>query len=652
MIVRTAHTSRFLRTSLKVLGILVLGLLVYWPALHAGFIWDDDMFLTLNPLIKASDGLRRFWFTNQAADYWPLTSTSLWLEWRLWGMNPMGYHTTNVLLHLIESLLLWRILFRLKIPGSYLAALLFLIHPLNVESVAWITQRKNTMAMLFFLITCLCFTSCEESSEQSPYYKNKWYYLSLFTFVCALLSKGSVILLPIVLLGIIYTKRSVQASDLIKLLPFTISAFVFTFINLWFQTHATHETIRTANFTERLLGAGAVPWFYLSKIVFPNNLSFIYPQWEITTTHYIWWTSLIATLAVSVGSLGLLRSKFSFIAYSWLYFCLMLIPVMGFADIYFMKYSLVADHYCHLAIIGILVLLAYGFEMLMVRLASIKPYMQGLILGCVLILSIISLRECSKYKNLETLYTTTLHTNPEAWFAETNLVVLLCDVGRIDDAIKHGEHAVALKPNQPETHYDLGCALSKARRYPEAINQYILALQLRPNYRDALFNLGNSFHAIGDFKNAIEVFSKVIRLDPKSVEANTNLGACLAHEGRYDEACVVFEKVITLRSPSVQSYINYGNALANAGNLTKACEVFRHTVEAYPYSAEAHNNYAMALSDADSLKEAISEFKKAIQLDPSVLSYHSNLAKALKDLGDIAGSLEEDAIGQGLRRSN
>lgn len=648
----TAHSSKLLRTSLKVFGILVLGLIVYWPALHAGFIWDDDMFLTLNPLIKASDGLRRFWFTNQAADYWPLTSTSLWLEWRLWGMNPMGYHTTNVVLHLIESLLLWKILYRLKIPGSYLAAVLFLIHPLNVESVAWITQSKNTMAMLFFLITCLCFTNSEETSNQSPYYKNKWYYVSLLMFICALLSKGSVILLPIVLLGIIYTKKSVQASDLVKLVPFTISAFIFTFINVWFQNHATHETIRIANFTERLLGAGAVPWFYLSKIVFPNNLSFIYPQWNISTTNYILWISLVASLVMSVGSLSLLRSKFSFISYSWLYFCLMLIPVMGFADIYFMKYSLVADHYCHLAIIGILVLLAYCFEMLVVRFVRIKPYAEGLMVGCILILSLLSLRECLKYKNLETLYNTTLHINPEAWFAETNLVVLLCDTGRLDDAIKHGEHAVALKANQPETHYNLGCALSKARRYPEAISQYVLALQLRPNYRDALFNLGNAFHAISDFKNAIDVFSKVIRLDPKSIEANTNLGACLAHEGRYDEACVVFEKVIALRSPTVKSYINYGNALANAGNLTKACEVFRHTVEAYPYSAEAHNNFAMALSDANLLKEAIDEFKRATQLDPTALSYHSNLAKVLKDSGDIAGSLEEEAIGQGLRRPN
>jgi protein O-mannosyl-transferase len=650
--VSTAHTSQSLRTSLKVLGILALGLLIYWPALHAGFIWDDDMFLTLNPLIKASDGLKRFWFTNQAADYWPLTSTSLWLEWRLWGMNPMGYHTTNVLLHLIESLLLWRILYRLNIPGGYLAALLFLVHPLNVESVAWITQRKNTMAMLFFLITCLYFISSEESNERNPFYINKWYYLSLLSFICALLSKGSVILLPVVLLAIIYTKKKIVATDIFKLLPFTISAIVFTFINLWFQNHATHETIRTANFTERLLGAGAVPWFYLSKIIFPHNLSFIYPQWNISTTHYVWWIFLIASLATSIVSLSLLKSKFSFIAYSWLYFCLMLIPVMGFADIYFMKYSLVADHYSHLAIIGIIVLLAYCFESIISRLPKVKPYVQGLILGCILILSLISQHECLKYKSLETLYTTTLKINPNAWFAETNLVVLLSDTGRLDEAIRHGENAITLKPNQPETHYDLGCALSKARRYPEAITQYVLALQLRPNYRDALFNLGNSFHAIGDFKNAVDSFNKVIQLDPKSVEANTNLGACLAHEGRYDDASVVFEKVIMLRSPSVQSFINYGNALANAGKLKKACDVFKRAVDTYPNSAEVHNNYAMALSDADSLREAISEFKKAIQLDPSVLSYHSNLAKALKDFGDIVGSLEEDAIGQGLKRPN
>src|SRR5208283_1963022 len=151
------------RSQALLLGALLCAVTVaaYWPTFRAGFIWDDDTFLTANKLIKAADGLRRFWFTREAPDYWPMTSTTLWLEWRLWGMHALGYHATNLVLHIADALLLWRVLERLRMPGAYLAALLFAVHPLNVESVAWITQRKNLMAMLFFLLSILFFLGTE-----------------------------------------------------------------------------------------------------------------------------------------------------------------------------------------------------------------------------------------------------------------------------------------------------------------------------------------------------------------------------------------------------------------------------------------------------------------------------------------------------------
>ena len=257
---------------------LVLGLttLAYLPSLANGFIWDDDISLTQNPAILSGDGLRQFWFTTETPDYWPVTATTLWAEWRLWGMNPLGYHVSNLALHLAEVALLWAVLRRLRVPGAAVAALLFALHPVNVESVAWITQRKNLVALLFFLLSIYAFVRAEEGARSA-------YGLSLFAFVLALLSKGSVAVLPVVLLGLIAYRRRLERRDLLRLLPFFLVAGALTLVDIWFQGHhlAAAETIRSAGAVERILGAGAVVWFYLSKALLPIHLLLPYPQWRI-----------------------------------------------------------------------------------------------------------------------------------------------------------------------------------------------------------------------------------------------------------------------------------------------------------------------------------------------------------------------------------
>ncbi len=254
---------------------------VYQPAINGGFIFDDDLLLTNNRLIKAADGLRRFWFTTEATDYWPVSNTTLWLEWRLWGMNATGYHVTNLFLHVIEVLLVWVILRKLSFPGAFLAAIIFAVHPVNVESVAWIAQRKNMTAMLFFLLSILWYLKADMpaaggSPPQKRLYRSGaglWYWLSLLAFVLAMLSKGSVAILPVLLLGIVWWRRtgtvpifasakmglspSVSRWDLVRTAPFFLIAVILAGVNVWFQTHGTGKVIRTATFIERLLGAAA-----------------------------------------------------------------------------------------------------------------------------------------------------------------------------------------------------------------------------------------------------------------------------------------------------------------------------------------------------------------------------------------------------------
>ncbi len=252
----------------------------YLQSISGRFIMDDDKLMTENGLIKASDGLWRLWCTTKSADYWPVTNTTFWIEWRLWGMNPTGYHVSNLILHIVEALLIWIILRKLSIPGAFLAAIIFAVHPVNVESVAWIAQRKNMMAMLFFLLSILWYLKAvmpttsvgmapahslggpweqetnhsllgAHHSPLSTLNSPLWYWLSLVAFVLAMLSKGSVVVLPVLLLGIVWWLRGLTRWDLARTAPFFAVAAALAGVNVWFQTHGTEVVIRAAGFTER-----------------------------------------------------------------------------------------------------------------------------------------------------------------------------------------------------------------------------------------------------------------------------------------------------------------------------------------------------------------------------------------------------------------
>ena len=516
----------------------ILTLLAYLPALSGGFIWDDDNFLTLNPLIKASDGLQRFWFTTQPTDYWPVTSTLLWFEWRLWGLNPAGYHAVNVALHVAEVLLLWSIFRRLRLPGAFLGALLFALHPVNVESVAWIAQCKNLVAMLFFLLSLGWFLQTGLADPERRPVRPGAYALCLGAFLLALLSKGSVAPLPLVLLGLVAWRRRLTLRDALWSAPFFALAAALALVNVWFQTHGA-SVIRQLTFADRLVGAGGVGWFYLGKALWPARILFIYPQWHLDAARFLWWLPLLAAAVVTAALARLSRPAL----FAWGYFWVMLIPVLGFADIAFMEYSPVANHYEHLALIGVAGLAAAGWSLWAARQSGAARGAAALVVG---VLFSLTWRQNQTYRSLENLYRTTLAGNADSWVAHGNLGSLLASEGRLPEAVPELEAALRLRPDYPQARVALGSALANTGHLAEAGAQFAEAVRLRPDFAEGHYNLALVLQAAGRPQAAMDHLETALRIKPDLATAHNALGILLAQSGRRAAAIEHFETALRL----------------------------------------------------------------------------------------------------------
>ncbi len=621
--------------------IVITAFLAYLPSLSGGFILDDYLLLTNSYLIKASDGLYRFWCTTEANDYWPVSNTSLWFEWRLWGTNATGYRVTNLILHAAESLLIWIILRKLSLPGAFWAAIIFAVHPVNVESVAWIAQRKGLMAMFFFLLSILCYLKLEIPSPSSqngiyriasplaPRLSPLWYWLSLAAFVLAMLSKGSVATLPVLLLGILWWLRPLTRWDLVRTAPFFVVALVLAGVNVWFQTHGSGEEIRTVSFVQRLLGAGSVVWFYLYKGLLPLNLVFVYPRWHIEASNLMWWLPLTAALIVT-WILWQYRKGWSRpLLFAWGFFCVSLVPVLGFVDVGFMQYSLVADHYLHIALVGEIALLAAGWGVWHERVCGLSRWVLNTVtVGAVGALMLLTWQQSGLYNDAIILYQATLEKNPDCWMAHNNLGITLCYTSRLPEAIEHYQKAIQLKPDYPEAYNNLGNALLLIGRLPEATEYFQQALRLKPNYPEAHNNLGNALFQAGRPQEAIEYFQQSLQLNPDYAEAHNNLGNAFVQAGRLPEAIEHYQKALQLKPDYPEAYNNLGYALFQADRLPEAIEIFQQVLQSHRNFPEVHHNLGLALAKTGRPQEAIEHYQQALRLKPDYVEAYCNLALA------------------------
>lgn len=579
-------------------------ILAYRPALHGGFLWDDDDYIINNALLTAPHAWQRIWFSlDSPSQYFPLTYSTFRVEHALWGLNTTGYHWVNLLLHVGNALLVWAVLARLGVPGSWLAAAIFALHPVQVESVAWITERKNVLMGFFFLLTLLAWIAFVNERTRRSWI---FYCLALIFYVLALSAKATACTLPVALFLILWLqKKPITMHRLMQIVPFVILGVGMGLLVVWWERH--HQGTSRAVFTflnpmERILVASRAIWFYLSKIFWPSKLTFIYPRWNISPmdlVHYVW---LLLGIAACVA-IYLLRRYFGrSVEVAAAFFVATLSPVLGFIMLFTFRYTFVADHYQYLACIGPIALASAGIVSFSEKFTQYRAIIVSATLLVVASLGTLTWRQAATYSDIETLWRTTLARNPECWMAHTNIGLVLFQKGQIDEAIAH----------------------------------YQSALQIQPDWWDAEYNLGTALSAKGAVDEAILHSEKAVAMRPTDPDAQVSLANLLFQKGRIDKAIVHYQKAITVRPDDFLARYGLGHALLEKGELDGAIQACRSALLLRPLDADCHTTLAIALEEKGNPAEAIQHYNKALELAPKSIPTLANLAWLLATSQDAS----------------
>ena len=652
----------------QALLLFVFVFIAYTQVFRAGFIWDDESHLTRNPCVIGPLGLKEIWTTAQAV-YYPLVLTTFWVLHKFVGVNPLPYHALNVFLHAVSAILLWRVLRLLEVRGAWLGAALWALHPVMVQSVAWVTELKNTQSCVFYLLSILFFLRWEDrggavsglSRRGIRDRRSLVFALSLLFFLLATLSKPSVVMLPFVLaLCVWWTRKRIHWSDALAFAPFALISIVASAWTIWEQRfHARAvgpDWVQT--FPERLIIAGKAVWFYLGKLVWPHPLIFIYPRWNVDSSAIVAYLPLLAVIAGLVA-LWFIQAKWGrALFFAAAYYVVSLFPVLGFFSVYFFRYSFVSDHFQYLASMGPLALTGAGIAILLGRFGEttdqfvselnavprssdtiassrLRSALISGLCGILLVsLGFLTWRQSAQYHSLFALYTATLRKNPDCWMAHYNLGIVLSEKGEADKAIDHYRQAVALRPDYAEAHYNLGRLLVEHGQLSDAIVHYEKAAAINPADAEAQNNLGVTLFGIGRIEDAIAHYHKALDIRPEYAEASCNLANALIAKDDLDDAIARYKACLAAIPNLEEARYNLASALLRRDRIDEAIVEYQRALQIHPESADAHANLGIAWLAKGRPQDARTEYTKALQIAPENLAALSNLAWLLATSSD------------------
>ena len=560
---------------------------------HAGFVWDDEAHVP-RPDLASLHGLWRIWSEPGATQqYYPVLYSAFWVQHRLWGYSALGYHLANVALHAAAACLLLRVLVRLSVPGALLAASAFALHPVCVESVAWISEQKNTLSAVFYLAAGLAYLRFDR--DRRP----RWYVFATLLFVLALLSKTVTATLPAALLVVLWWKRGRLSwkGDAAPLAPWLALGALAGTMTAWIERAFVGAGGGASALSpiDRLLVAGRAIWFYIGKIFWPADLIFIYPHWTLDARDP---RQLLAPAAVlaALAALFALRHRFRGPLAAALLFGGTLFPALGFIDVYPFRFSYVADHFQYLAAAMMLSAAAAALALATARLPPGARTAARAAAACVVgMLGFLAWRQSAMYADVGTLWQVTIARNPGCSMAYNNLGLALAGDGQIDAAIDQYREALEIEPRFVAAHNNLGIALLQSGRLDEAVSH---------------------------FREALEI-------EPGGIESHNNLGMALRKAGRMDEALAQYGAALRIKPGDFATNYNFGNALLQAGRVDEAIGRFEKALEASPDSADAHNNLGNAFRRAGRIGEAIVQYGKALAIDPGHARARANLGEVL-----------------------
>ncbi len=625
------------------IALVILTFLAYLPALRCGYVWDDDFYVTKNPLLTAPDGLERIWFSaHNQSQYFPLVYTTLRFEHTLWGLHPVGYHFVNILFHALNALLVWAVLRKLALPGAWLAAAIWAVHPVNVESVAWITELKNTQSTLFYLLALLAWMKYADRETGRPW---RFYGLALVLQALALFSKTTACTLPAALLLVLWLRKEpIGWRRLVQVAPFLALGVAMGLFSIWWEAHLGNyrkELDYTFNALERVLIATRALWFYATKLVWPTKLAFSYPRWEIDVRDPRQYTWLIGCVVIALFLWWRRRVLGRAPVAAVVFFVAALSPLLGFIPLYTFRYTFVADHYQYVASIGLIALFAAAVS------SRVDTWQLGTTGRCALLASLLfalgalTWRQAHIYHDEESLWRDTIAKNPASWMAHTDLAGVLLESGRATEALEEAEQTLRIKPDCAEGHYNLGNVLVSVGKVDEGIGHYEQALRINPSIAAAHYRLGLALAREDRMPEAIEHWEQALRINPDYADAHSKLGVALAEQGRMPEAMQHWEQAVRVNPDDADAHNRLGLALAKQGHMQDAVGHWEQVLRVNPAFPGAHYNLGIALCTEGKWQEAAGHFERELLARSDNALTHYYLGVALEQMNRMKSAIEQ-----------